>query len=95
MTDYIKSVDEVVDSRNVDGATVYLVKDEGGTRYLFYALKQGDLVLQSKQGYDPYYKTVEFAEEDGNLYLIVYPISDSHGHPATSRMQISLDKYIK
>ena len=82
---------EVYDSREIDGATVYLAKDADGNRYLFYALNQGGLVLESE--FEASYTTIEFLEEDDGLYVTVYPFAGPHG-TTTMRQRVSADTYL-
>ena len=83
---------EVCDSREIDGATVYLAKDKDGNRDLFYALKQGGLVLESE--FENSYTTVEFSDDEDGLCIKVYPFAGPHG-TTTMSQRVSADTYIK
>ncbi len=81
---------EICDSREIGGATVYLAKDKDGNRDLFYALKQGGLVLESE--FENSYTTVEFSDYEDGLYVKVYPFAGPHG-ATTMRQKVNAEMY--
>lgn len=74
---YITTGYTILDRRDLETASVFLAEKDGG-KYLVYAMKKGDLIMEWQTG--PYtYDIVEMVDKEDGTYLHVYPFGSPHG----------------
>ena len=82
--DYVTTGYTVIERRDLETASVFLAEKDGG-KYLFYAMKKGDLILEWQTLEADTYDIVKIVDEEDGMYLYVYPFAGPHG--ATGMMQ--------
>ncbi|MCH5185910.1 MAG: hypothetical protein J1F64_07275 [Oscillospiraceae bacterium] len=74
---YITTGYTVTDRRDTGNASIFLA-EKNGAKYLFYAMKKGDIILEWEDAANNY-DIAEITDREDGLYLHVYPFGGPHG----------------